>query len=145
VIWANAAAFLQDLTEHSSIASREHSDRALLGDLSGQKNKKRKADKDSNGAVGESAEAVSRRKASTELVQRSEHVLSSVKAACVHDSEGFIDEVIQTLCMLYHAMHPHTYTQTPTPSLLTSKQPKSNLLFISPLVDAVWPDDARHC
>ena len=54
-----------------------------------------------------SAEAVSKRKASTELVQRSEHVLSSVKAACVHDSEGFIDEVILTLCIPCHTMPYH--------------------------------------
>jgi hypothetical protein len=144
VIWANAAAFLQDLTEHSSIASREHSDRALLGDLSGQKNKKRKADKDSNGAVGESAEAASRRKASTELVQRSEHVLSSVKAACVHDSEGFIDEVIQTLCMpciliLILILIPILILYS------SSKQRKLSLLVISFLLDSVWRDDARHC
>lgn len=64
-----------------------------MGDLSGQKNKKRKAEKVNGAALSDTAEVISKRKACNELVLRSEHVLSSVKAACIHDSEGFIDEV----------------------------------------------------
>ena len=67
----------------------------LLGDIhTSSKNKKRKSAEVEEGGEGEENQsAASQRAVFSELVLRSEHVLSSVKSACVHDSEGFIDEV----------------------------------------------------
>jgi hypothetical protein len=82
---------LQALTKHSSEVHQERSDILLLGDISGKKGKKRKADEEDENSEG--ATAIQRRAVSCELVLRCEHILNSVKAACVYDTEGFIDEV----------------------------------------------------
>ena len=87
----NSVSSLQALTQYSSEASQERSDILLLGDISGKKGKKRKADDEDE--ESEDAAAVQRKAVSRELVLRCEHILSSVKAACVYDTEGFIDEV----------------------------------------------------
>jgi hypothetical protein len=87
----NSVSSLQALTTYSTEAYQERSDNLLLGDISGKKGKKRKADEEDE--ESEVATAVQRKAVSCELVLRCEHILSSVKAACVYDTEGFIDEV----------------------------------------------------
>jgi hypothetical protein len=90
---------LQALAQHSNDVTRVLSDIMLLGDIhTSSKNKKRKsADVETAGEEEENSSAASQRAVFSELVLRSEHVLSSVKSACVHDTEGFIDEVLQDL------------------------------------------------
>lgn len=89
---------LQALAQHSNDVTRVLSDIMLLGDIhTSSKSKKRKSAVVEAAGEGEGEEnqsAISQRAVFSELVLRSEHVLSSVKSACVHDSEGFIDEVL---------------------------------------------------
>lgn len=82
---------LQALTQFTSESQQDRSDLLILGDISGKKGKKRKADEE-EGEL-EDATVTQRKAVSHELVLRCEHILSSVKAACVYDTEGFIDEV----------------------------------------------------